>query len=143
MKNLGLDHFITAHEEMYDTALSELLEGQKKSHWMWFIFPQHHGIGKSATSRHFSIHGVLHAKAYFSHRSLGANFKNCVAATLRNTHSTALQLFGPIDSMKFQSSLTLFQHACLLAEDSRQLDEALEMFFNSEQCPHTLELIKL
>jgi uncharacterized protein (DUF1810 family) len=114
MKNLRLDHFITAHDVMYETALSELLEGQKKSHWMWFIFPQHYGIGESITSRYFSIHGLEHAKAYFSHRTLGSNFKNGVAAALRNTSSTTLQLFGQVDSMKFQSSLTLFRNACLL-----------------------------
>ena len=143
MKNLRLDHFVTAHDVMYETALSELLEGQKKSHWMWFIFPQHYGIGKSKTSRHFSIHGLEHAKAYFSHRSLGSNFKNCVAATLSKHSLTTLQLFGQVDSIKFRSSLTLFRYACLFKKDTQQIDEALEMFFNSEQCPHTLELLKL
>ena len=143
MKNLSLDHFVIAQDVMYDTALSELLEGQKKSHWMWFIFPQHYGIGKSITSRYFSIHGLGHAKAYFSHRSLGPNFKNCIAATLLNTSSTTQQLFGQVDSMKFQSSLTLFRYACLFEKDTRQVDKALEIFFNSEQCVHTLDLLKL
>jgi uncharacterized protein (DUF1810 family) len=142
MKNLRLDHFITAHDVMYETALSELLEGQKKSHWMWFIFPQHYGIGKSITSRYFSIHGLDHAKAYFSQRTLGPNFKNSVAAALRNTSSTTLQLFGEVDSMKFRSSLTLFRYACLSKKDTGQIDEALEMFYNSKKCPHTLELLK-
>ena len=143
MENLRLDHFVTAHDVTYETALSELLEGQKKSHWMWFIFPQHYGIGKSITSRYFSIHGLEHAKAYFSHQILGSNFKNCVGATLRNTSSNILKLFGHIDSMKFQSSLTLFRYACLSEEDTEQLDTALEVFFNSEECRHTLELLKL
>ena len=143
MNNLRLDHFIAAHEMMYETALLELSEGQKKSHWMWFIFPQHFGIGKSVKSQHFSIHGLDHAKAYFSHRILGSNLKNCISATLHNTSSNTLQLFGQIDSMKFQSSLTLFRYACLSEEDTEQLDTALEVFFNSEECRHTLELLKL
>jgi uncharacterized protein (DUF1810 family) len=143
MKNLGLDHFVTAHDFMYQTALSELLEGEKKTHWIWFIFPQHFGIGNSPASLYYSIHGLEHAKAYFRHRTLGSNFKKCLAATISNTSSTALQLFGHIDSIKFQSSLTLFRHACLLEKDSRQVDEALDMFFNSEKCSRTLELLKL
>ena len=141
MKNLRLDHFVSAHDVMYETALSELLEGQKKSHWMWFIFPQHYGIGESITSRYFSIHGLEHAKVYFSHQTLGSNFKKCIAAALDNTSSTTLQLFGRVDSMKFQSSLTLFRHACQSEIDIRQIDKALEMFCNSERCRNTLELL--
>jgi uncharacterized protein (DUF1810 family) len=143
MTHLRLGHFVTAHNVMYETALSELLEGQKNSHWMWYIFPQHYGIGKSTTSRYFSIHGLGHAQAYLRHRSLGSNFKNCIAATLSNTSSTTLQLFGQVDSIKLQSSLTLFRYACLFEKDTQQIDEALEIFFNSEKCPHTLELLKL
>jgi len=103
----SLDRFILAQEECYEDVLKELTEGRKRSHWMWFIFPQLKGLGQSEYSRYFGLSGQDEAKRYWDHPVLGDRYKECLELLLQ-TDISIDQILGEIDALKLQSSLTLF-----------------------------------
>jgi uncharacterized protein (DUF1810 family) len=103
----SLDRFILAQEECYEDVLKELTEGRKRSHWMWFIFPQLKGLGQSEYSRYFGLSGQDEAKRYWDHPVLGDRYKECLDLLLQ-TDISIDQILGEIDALKLQSSLTLF-----------------------------------
>ena len=106
---LNLQRFIDAQNGVIDTALAELRAGNKQSHWMWFVFPQLAGLGRSPTARLYGLSSASEAEAYLTHPLLGSRLRECVEAVLPwSGRRTAEQIFGPIDAMKFRSSLTLF-----------------------------------
>jgi uncharacterized protein (DUF1810 family) len=123
---------------VYEHVLSEIRRGRKTSHWMWFIFPQMTGLGHSETSRYFGIRSRAEAKAYLAHPLLGARLHECVAMLQDLPPSTAGAVFGPVDALKLQSSLTLF--AAMDGNDPI-FQTALGRWFGGEADGQTLKLL--
>ena len=133
-----LSRFIEAQRHSYQQALTELREGRKETHWMWFIFPQLAGLGHSSTARYYALASLDEARAYLADPLLGARLKECTEAVLRLSGRSAIDIFGGIDAMKFRSSLTLFS----MASDSDSLfREALERYFEGEMDGMTVQLL--
>lgn len=109
--NFDLDRFVAAQAATYDTALAEIRRGAKRSHWMWYIFPQFAGLGTSDMARLYAIGSLDEARAYLAHPLLGARLRDCVGALQDLTGTSAITVFGAVDAMKFRSSLTLFVEA--------------------------------
>lgn len=107
----NLKRFVDAQAPVYETVLRELAGGEKRSHWMWFVFPQIAGLGFSPTSVFFAIASLDEAKAYLAHPVLGPRLAECADLVLRAEGRTARQIFGPVDEAKFRSSMTLFDRA--------------------------------
>lgn len=106
-----LDRFVAAQAESYETALGEIRRGAKRSHWMWYIFPQIAGLGRSDMARRYAIRSLEEARAYLAHPILGARLRECVASLQDLIGVTAEAVFGDIDAVKLRSSLTLFAEA--------------------------------
>ena len=135
----GLERFVEAQRSIYDQALDELRAGAKRSHWMWFVFPQIAGLGLSTTARFYAIVDAVEAYAYRTHPLLGRRLGECTDAMLGwSGRKTAEAILGPIDAKKFVSSMTLFD---AVAEDDRRFARALAAFNHGERDPLTLELL--
>jgi len=106
-----LQRFVQAQKPVYERVRRELKGGRKEGHWMWFIFPQSKGLGQSAMSIHFAIDSLDEAKAYLAHAVLGPRLRECARLALDVEGRSARDIFGPIDEMKFRSSMTLFARA--------------------------------
>ncbi|MFD1951760.1 DUF1810 domain-containing protein [Sphingomonas arantia] len=104
----GLERFVDAQADVYDRALREIRAGDKTTHWMWFVFPQIDGLGRSATARAYAIASIAEARAYLAHPVLGARLRECVEAISDGSPDA---MFGSVDAMKLRSSLTLFAEA--------------------------------
>ena len=130
-----LERFMTAQAHSYETAKSELRNGQKESHWMWYIFPQISGLGTSSTAQTYAISDAAEAKAYLAHPILGARLIELCKILLELTGRSANDIFGSTDAMKLRSSMTLF------AEVSEQpvFKQVLEKYYNGHEDPKTLE----
>ena len=111
MGKYNLNRFVEAQEGVYSVALSELREGWKRSHWMWYIFPQLMGLGHSYNSNFYGISGIEEATAYLRHLVLGARLREVSNAILNLPTDNAVEVFGSIDSRKLKSSMTLFDIA--------------------------------
>ena len=120
-----LQRFVTAQEQTYDTALAELRRGRKTSHWMWFVFPQVAGLGRSAMAQRYAISGLDEARAYLAHPVLGPRLLECARALTALEGRSAQQVFGSIDAVKLRSSMTLFAAA---APEEPVFGEVLERF---------------
>ena len=133
-----LDRFVEAQAGMYDAALGELRAGRKTSHWIWFIFPQIAGLGRSPTAQHYAIRSLAEAQAYLRHPLLGARLHECLAALQSLPATDADRIFGSLDAMKFRSSLTLFRRA-----DPADLSvrDALQRWFGGQEDAATLRLL--
>ena len=103
----GLERFVTAQEDTYESALAELHAGQKQTHWMWFIFPQIQGLGHSETARVYAIENLAEAQAYLTHPFLGQRLRECAQALLQTEDLSALDILGSPDDLKLKSSMTL------------------------------------
>ena len=103
--------FLDAQRSTFEQARAELSAGEKRSHWMWFIFPQIHGLGSSAMAQRFAISGLDEATAYLDHSVLGARLRECTSLVLANSHRSVSAIFGYPDDLKFHSSMTLFAQA--------------------------------
>jgi uncharacterized protein (DUF1810 family) len=108
---MSLERFVTAQDGIYDQALSELRAGRKTSHWMWFVFPQIAGLGRSPTAQHYAIADLAEARAYLAHPVLGPRLVEASQALLDLGTSDAPGVLGGIDALKLRSSMTLFAHA--------------------------------
>ncbi len=106
-----LQRFVEAQEPVYEQVRRELLAGRKESHWMWFVFPQIAGLGQSPTSLRFAISSLEEASTYLAHPILGPRLKECATLVLDVQGGSAPDIFGPVDAMKFRSSMTLFATA--------------------------------
>jgi uncharacterized protein (DUF1810 family) len=134
----NLQRFVDAQNGVFQTAIAELRAGLKRSHWMWFVFPQLRGLGRSSTAIHYGIGSLDEARAYLDHPVLGTRLNQSVEAILRwIDRRSAEKIFGPIDAMKLRSSLTLFD---LVAPES-VFAEALAGFFGGERDGRTLALL--
>jgi uncharacterized protein (DUF1810 family) len=130
-----LGRFVAAQEGVYGRALAELQAGAKRSHWMWFIFPQIAGLGASAMAQRYAIGSLAEARAYLAHPILGERLRACTAAVNAVAGRSAHAIFGAPDDVKFRSSLTLFAAA---APDEPLFAEALTRFFGGAPDPLTL-----
>jgi uncharacterized protein (DUF1810 family) len=133
-----LNRFIVAQDAdgTYERAVAELRRGHKASHWMWFVFPQLSGLGRSATSRHFAISSLAEAKAYLAHPLLGARLVECAQALTEVSGRDATAILGSIDAVKLQSSMTLFGRA---DPDNPIFGDVLDHFFAGRPDPATDE----
>lgn len=132
-----LQRFVSAQERVYRDVLAELRGGRKRSHWMWFIFPQIEGLGYSATSKHYAIKSPQEARAYLQHPILGARLVECAETVLQLTGRSASEIFGSPDDMKLHSSMTLF---AAVADDS-VFARVLEKYFGGKPDRKTLDLL--
>jgi uncharacterized protein (DUF1810 family) len=121
-----LDRFIAAQEGAYEGALAELRAGRKTGHWIWFVFPQVAGLGRSEMSRHYAIASLDEARAYLAHPVLGSRLRECAAALLATTGRSAEEVLGSIDAVKVRSSMTLFLRA---APDEPLFREVIDRFY--------------
>ncbi|GJE70251.1 DUF1810 domain-containing protein [Methylorubrum podarium] len=131
-----LNRFVEAQDGVYEGALAELRGGRKRSHWMWFVFPQIAGLGSSAMARRYAIASLAEAQAYLAHPLLGDRLRTCTRAANAWADRSAHALFGAPDDVKFRSSMTLFAQADPEAAD---FTRALATFFAGEPDPLTLE----
>ena len=136
MADLDLDRFVTAQAGTYEQAVVELRRGRKNGHWIWFVFPQIAGLGRSANAWHFGLRGIDEARAYLGHPILGPRLRTCVETLLSHRGRSAEAILGPLDAMKLRSSMTLFE---LAAEDPAPFAQVLEAFFEGERDKLTLE----
>lgn len=130
-----LARFTAAQESVYGSVLSELRSGRKRTHWMWFVFPQIAGLGYSATSKYYAIKGLEEARSYLSHPALGARLRECAEAILAVEGRSASEIFGSPDDVKLQSSMTLFAQ---VAEPDSVFIRVLEKYFAGGQDAGTL-----
>jgi uncharacterized protein (DUF1810 family) len=129
---------VDAQAPVYEQVRREMEAGRKQSHWMWFIFPQIAGLGHSPMSVRFAIISLDEAKAYLTHPVLGARLRECTRLTLRVECKTARDIFGPIDEIKFHSSMTLFARA---APDEGLFQRCIDKYFAGAPDPATLAKI--
>lgn len=134
-----LAEFAAAQDEVYDDVLRELAAGRKESHWIWFIFPQLAGLGRSAMSERFGIASLDEARSYLKHPVLGPRLRECTRLLLTGTDRDIRAILGSPDDLKFRSSMTLFARA---DQAEPLFKAALERFFGGEQDALTLELLK-
>lgn len=133
------EHFVIAQEPVFDQVLRELSAGMKQSHWMWFIFPQLAGLGVSERAQLYALDSVHAAECYLQHPLLGARLRQCTQLVLDVPDLTALEIFGELDCMKFQSSMTLFS---LASQPGDLFDRALQKFFAGQRDALTLRLLQ-
>ena len=131
----ALERFMSAQAPVYETALAELRAGEKRTHWMWFIFPQVQGLGSSSMAVRYAISGRDEARAYLNHPVLGPRLMACTQAVVALSERTVEQIFGYPDDLKFRSSMTLFAE---VAEPGSVFRVALERFFAGEADQATL-----
>jgi len=129
-----LERFVNAQAPVYDAVCAELRAGEKRGHWMWFIFPQLRGLGSSAMADKFGISSREEAAAYLNHPVLGARLRECTALVNAVEGRSIGQVFGYPDDLKFRSSMTLFR---MVAEDNRIFHYAVEKYFDGEADPNT------
>ena len=132
-----LQRFVTAQDEhgTYQRALRELREGEKQSHWMWFIFPQIAGLGRSSMAQRFAISNLAEAQAYLAHEVLGPRLLECAHALAALSGADAVEVLGPIDAQKLHSSITLFARA---APDEPVFRQVLVKYFGGEEDAATI-----
>ncbi|QAU33336.1 DUF1810 domain-containing protein [Janthinobacterium sp. 17J80-10] len=135
----GLQKFVLAQNAVYDNVLAELRAGRKRSHWMWFIFPQIKGLGHSAMARQFALASLDEAHAYLCHPVLGTRLRECTSLAAKISGASADEIFGYPDHMKFHSSMTLFAHA---TEDNQVFTDCLHKYFEGKDDVLTLAQLR-
>jgi uncharacterized protein (DUF1810 family) len=135
-----LERFVAAQAPVIETALAELTAGRKRSHWMWFIFPQLEGLGYSAMAQRYAIGSLAEARAYLAHPLLGPRLVGCTEAVLAIEGGRLPAIFGSPDDMKFRSSMTLFAHAAAAGETC--FAQALDRFGGGAGDPKTLKRLE-
>jgi uncharacterized protein (DUF1810 family) len=132
----NLNRFVKAQDPVFEQVRSELGEGRKQTHWIWFIFPQIKGLGHSFTAIEFAISSRAEAEAYLEHPILGPRLRQCTELVLDVEGRTIEDIFGYPDDLKFRSSMTLFAHA---TQDNQVFKDALQKYFGGEPDRLTLE----
>jgi len=132
----NLQRFVNAQDPVYSRVVGELRGGRKYTHWMWFVFPQIAGLGRSATAEAFAIASLAEAKAYLEHPLLGGRLRECTRLVLDVEGKSAREIFGQPDDLKFRSSMTLFARA---APDQSLFRDALLKYFDGKGDRATLE----
>lgn len=140
MDTYHLSRFLTAQASysQYKTALEEIRNGRKRSHWMWFVFPQLKGLGHSYNADYYGIAGADEARAYWLHPVLGDRLREITEALLLLDGLSARQIFGEVDAMKLRSSMTLFW----TATDEGLFRKVLDKYYEGKMCDSTLEMLR-
>jgi uncharacterized protein (DUF1810 family) len=136
-----LIHFVNAQAQVYRQVIEELTDGCKRTHWMWFIFPQLSGLGHSTMAQRYAMRNIDQAKRYLADPILGNRLRHVVHLMVGHKGKSALEILGSPDDFKFRSCLTLFGEAAYEKSDQSLFAEALKQFFNGEPDPRTLELL--
>ena len=134
----NLSRFIEAQHASYTTALAELRAGRKRTHWIWFVFPQLQGLGRSVNADYYGLSGLAEARAYLAHPLLGQRLRDATAAMLAHQPIGAESVLGELDALKFRSCMTLFARA---DPDEPVFGAALERLFAGEPDARTLRLL--
>ena len=134
----NLNRFISAQEGIFEDVITELRNGRKQTHWMWFIFPQIDGLGFSSTTKYYAIKSLEEARQYLNHPVLGARLLQCAGLVLAVEGKSALEIFGSPDDMKLKSSMTLFAQA---AGPGSVFARVLEKYFHGQQDERTITLL--
>ena len=133
-----LARFVKAQAGIYEQALAEIRSGRKRSHWMWFIFPQFAGLGHSPMAQRYAIGSIAEARAYLADPVLGTRYRECVASLQALPATTAERVFGGIDAIKLKSSFTLFDEA----NHEPLFSEAIGRWFEGQRDEATLKLLR-
>ena len=140
MDNTDLSRFVEAHHFSYQTALMEIKNGQKQTHWMWYIFPQIKGLGKSSTSQYYAVQNLDEAKAFLRDPYLGGNLQEISCALLDVREDNPTVIFGKPDDRKLKSCMTLFAS---ISEDGSVYHQVLDKFFNGMMDKRTISILGL
>ena len=133
-----LQRFADAQDRVYDAVVGELRSGQKRSHWIWFVFPQLRGLGHSPTAQHYGIASLDEARAYLMHEVLGPRLRECTRLVADIEGRSANDIFGWPDNLKVRSSMTLFARA---TDNDAEFRAVLDKFYNGEEDAATVELL--
>ena len=142
MTDPDLVHFVNAQTKIYEQVVRELSGGAKRTHWMWFIFPQLAGLGHSVTAQRFAIRDLDQARRYLADPVLGARLRDDVQLMLQHKDKSALEILGSPDDLKFRSCLTLFSQAAANDTDRSLFMDALLQFYAGKLDARTLELLR-
>jgi uncharacterized protein (DUF1810 family) len=134
-----LNRFLRAQEGIYDSVLAELRRGQKRTHWMWFIFPQIDGLAHSATAKHYAIKSIAEAQQYLNHSVLGTRLLECAETVLAVEGRSVAEIFGYPDDLKLKSSMTLFGQ---VADPGSVFTRVLDKYFQGERDARTLDILE-
>jgi len=137
--DFDLQRFVEAQEQVYPRALDEIRRGRKRTHWMWFIFPQLTGLGRSAAARLYGLSSVAEAQAYLDHPLLGMRYVESVSALQDLVGQDPVAIFGETDAIKLRSSLTLFE----AARGTSLFGAALDRWFGGERDTRTVERLRM
>lgn len=135
----GLQRFVVAQAPIYDQALAEIRAGKKRSHWMWFIFPQIAGLGRSAMAQQYAIRDEAEARAYLAHPLLGPRLRECGAAVLAVSGCSAEAIFGAVDAQKLRSCATLFAQ---VSPPGSPFHLLLDQYFGGQGDRQTLDRLR-
>jgi uncharacterized protein (DUF1810 family) len=135
----NLERFVTAQAPVFETVLAELRAGRKRTHWMWFVFPQLSGLGRSSTARFYGISSPDEARAYLAHPILGSRLERCTRLVLERQSPSLRAIFGSPDDLKFRSCMTLFSLAA--DEPDNPFRQALDRWCSGQPDERTLALI--
>jgi uncharacterized protein (DUF1810 family) len=135
----NLQRFLEAQGDSIESILGELRQGEKRGHWMWYIFPQLKGLGRSFNAERYGVAGLEEASAYLKHPILGSRLTACTEAVNGHKNRTAVQIFGYPDYLKFRSCMTLFES---VAGKNTPFSEALETFYEGEPDARTLSILQ-
>ena len=142
MTEADLIHFVNAQAQVYRQVVEELTDGRKRTHWMWFVFPQLSGLGYSPMAQRYAIRNIDQAKRYLADPILGNRLRHDVRLMLSHKGKSALEILGSPDDFKFRSCLTLFFEAASDKSDRSLFAETLKQFYNGEPDPRTLKLLR-
>ncbi|WP_230770963.1 DUF1810 domain-containing protein [Sphingomonas sp. Leaf4] len=134
-----LDRFVEAQRATWDQALAELVEGEKRGHWMWFVLPQLRGLGFSTMAQRYGIADMEEAKAYLAHPVLGPRLRQAAQALLAHDGRDIDRILGNVDAIKLRSSMTLFE---VVAGDDTPFGDVLDAFYDGERDEQTLEMLR-
>jgi uncharacterized protein (DUF1810 family) len=137
-----LVRFVEAQAQVYRQVVDELTDGRKRTHWMWFIFPQLTGLGHSVMAQRYAIHDLDQARRYLADPILGSRLRHDVQVMTRHKGKSALEILGSPDDLKFRSCLTLFGQAAFDDDDRLLFAKALKQFYSGKTDPRTLELLR-
>ncbi len=137
-ERFDLERFVEAQQAVYAAVCAELRAGAKRSHWMWFVFPQLRGLGSSPSAQHYGLASLAEARAYLDHPVLGARLRECTRCLLLLEGRSAAEIFGYPDELKLRSCLTLFERA---APQEELFGEALRKYYGGQPDVRTLELL--
>ena len=142
MTDADLIRFLDAQDQIYEQVVEELAKGRKETHWMWFIFPQLAGLGRSGMAQHYAIRDLEQAKRYLAHSILGPRLRQVVKLLMDQKGKSAFEILGSPDDLKLRSCLTLFREAASKDSDRVLFTNALDQFYRGEPDRRTLEFLE-